>query len=229
MAPARGLPTLLAPLLCETGWARRADLSSQTWGGRALSLAAAVKRRTPTAFKKLYYKTMPKGVTYRLARPTMMPAYDWSRTRAFPVPTDQHGWIRVNLAGREARGIVPAAEYEETCRRLEDEMRALKTEDGRPLVREVIRAALRPEDAHALRLPDLILHWHDAAFDSPVRVKGTNVEAHPAGAKFTGQHALEGFLILSGHEPPPDGDRVAGKDLHRLILGALGGRGAPNT
>lgn len=229
MAPARGLPTLLAPLLCETGWARRADLSSQTWGGRALSLAAALKRRTPAGFKKLYYKTMPKGATYRLARPTMMPAYDWSRTRAFPVPTDQHGWIRVNLAGREARGIVPAAEYEETCRRLEDEMRALATEDGRPLVREVIRAAPRPEDARDLRLPDLILHWHDAAFDAPVRVRGITVEAHPTGAKVTGQHGLEGFLIMSGHESHTAGERIAGQDLHRLILEALGQRRAPNT
>ena len=229
MQPTRGIPTLLAPLLCELGWSRRADISAQSWGGRALSLIAAAKRRTPVAVKKLYYKTLPKGATYRLARPTMMPAYDWSRTRAFAVPTDQHGWIRVNLAGREAQGIVPAAEYDETCRRLEEAMRALTTEDGRPLVREVIRTAPRTEDARALRLPDLILHWHDAAFDAPVRVKGTNVKAHPTGAKFTGQHGLEGFLILSGHESPPAGDHIAGKDLHRLILDALGRDHATKT
>jgi predicted AlkP superfamily phosphohydrolase/phosphomutase len=190
---------------------------------------AAVKRRTPVALKKLYYKTVPKGATFRLARPTMMPPYDWSRTRAFPVPTDQHGWIRVNLAGREAEGIVPPDEYEETCRRLEDEMRALTTEDGRALVREVIRTAPRAEDALALRLPDLILHWHDAAFDSPVRVRGTTVEAHPIAAKLTGQHGLEGFLILGGRESPPAGGRVAGKDLHRLILDAMGERPAAKT
>ncbi|HEX7175492.1 MAG TPA: alkaline phosphatase family protein [Pyrinomonadaceae bacterium] len=229
MRPSRGLPTLLAPLMCELGWARRADLSTQSWTGRALSLVAAVKRRMPKAIKKLYYRTMPKAATYRLAQPTMMPAYDWSRTRAFPVHTDQHGWIRVNLAGREARGLVPVAEYEETCRRLEDAMRALTTEDGRPLVRDVIRTAPRTEDALALRLPDLILHWHDAAFDSPVRVQGTSIEAYPTGAKFTGQHGLEGFLILSGQASTPAGDHIDGRDLHRLILNALGDRRASKT
>src|SRR5438128_1117719 len=59
--------------------------------------------------------------------------YDWSQTRAFSLVNEQHGSIRVNLIGREARGTVPAEEYEDTCRQVEKALLALRTEDGKPL------------------------------------------------------------------------------------------------
>ena len=118
MQPCHGVPAFLSPLLCEKGFARLADWNSQSWTERAIALMAAAKRRSPTALKKLYYKTMPPTATQRLARPTMMPAYDWKQTRAFSLPSDQHGWIRINLRGREAGGSVPVEQYEALCTNL---------------------------------------------------------------------------------------------------------------
>ncbi len=112
-----GIPGFLSPLLCEKGFARLASWNSQTWTERAVALMAAGKRRSPGA-RKLYYRTMPPTATQRLARPTMMPAYDWTQTRAFSLPSDQHGWIRINLKGREAAGMVSLAEYENLGRNL---------------------------------------------------------------------------------------------------------------
>jgi predicted AlkP superfamily phosphohydrolase/phosphomutase len=221
MRPAHGAPAFLAPLLCELGFARVADWSGQSWTERATALMAAVKRHTPRALKKLYYRTLPATTTQRLARPTMLPAYDWSQTRAFSLPSDQHGWIRVNLRGREAEGIVPLAEYEGVCRQLEQRLRDLTTEEGKPLVHDVIRTAERADAALGQRLPDLIVHWENAIFASQLRIKGTAMECESMISKYTGQHALEGFCIFNGRLDQEAREVLAAKDMGRLMTCGL--------
>jgi len=221
MRPAHGTPTFLGPLLCELGFARLADWSGQSWIERATAVMAAVKRHTPQALKKFYYRTLPATTTQRLARPTMLPAYDWSQTRAFSLPSDQHGWIRVNLRGREAEGIVPVEQYDGVCRQLEHSLRRLTTEEGKLLVREVIRTAERAEDALVQRIPDLIVHWENAIFASPLRIKGTALEPDAVISKYTGQHALEGFCIFKGRLDEEVGHVLAAKDMGRLMSASL--------
>lgn len=217
MRPAHGAPAFLAPLLCELGFARFGEWDNQGWRDRARGFMARVKKRTPTGLKKLYYKILPATATHRLALPTMLPLYDWSKTRAFSLPTDQHGWIRINLIGRESQGIVPANLYQDTCAELERALRDLKSENGAPLVRRIIRMAERVNDALKQRIPDLVIHWEDAAFESPLRIQGSAVEVEPVGRKYVGQHALEGFCILRSAHDPVEQDFLSSKDMHRLI------------
>jgi predicted AlkP superfamily phosphohydrolase/phosphomutase len=224
MQPCHGVPALLSPLLCEKGFARLAGWNSKSWTERAIALMAAVKRRSPTALKKLYYKIVPPTATHRLARPTMMPVYDWNQTRAFSLPSDQHGWIRINLKGREARGIVPIGEYDALCRELEQVIQSLSTVDGKPLARRVIRTTERGEDAVRLRIPDLVVHWKDEVFRAPLRIRDSAVRSQPVGRKFNGQHALEGFCILRGAAELHEGDSIRAEDLHRIMCKELQGR-----
>jgi predicted AlkP superfamily phosphohydrolase/phosphomutase len=222
MQPTHGIPSFLAPLLLETKWSRITGLSSQSWRERALSAFAALKRHTPLPLKKLYYKTVPRTATYQLAQTTMLPSYDWSRTRAFSLPTDQHGWIRLNLMNREARGIVPLEQYEATCCELRQMLLELVTEEGEPLVRDCFITSNSREEALAQPLPDLIVHYTDAAFRSPLRIKGLSLEAKPTGKKFTGQHAPEGFLLATDEQGViPDAATISAQDLHRLIVASL--------
>jgi predicted AlkP superfamily phosphohydrolase/phosphomutase len=222
MQPTLGIAAFLAPLLLETNWARLADWSSKSWRERALSLFAKIKRHAPAGLKKLYYKTLPRTATLQLAQPTMLPTYDWSRTRAFSLPSDQHGWIRINLAGREAKGIVQPQAYEEACRELEQMLLGLVTQDGKRLVRDCLITSQSYEDALTQPLPDLIVHYEDAAFDPHMRIKGMTFQPRSIGQKFTGQHAPEGFLITAGQQGIlPDAPTVAAKDLHRMIINSL--------
>ncbi|HET7112552.1 MAG TPA: alkaline phosphatase family protein, partial [Pyrinomonadaceae bacterium] len=141
MRPALGFPAFLGALLCERGYSSMESWRSQTWTKRALSLFAATKRRAPLPLKQLYYRVAPITTTYKLARPTMLPAYDWQKTRAFSLPTDQYGWIRINLIGRESQGIVAPDEYEKLCTELEQMLLSLASEDGKLLVEDVTRTA----------------------------------------------------------------------------------------
>jgi predicted AlkP superfamily phosphohydrolase/phosphomutase len=215
--PALGFPAFLGPLLAERGFCHPASWSSQSWSKRALTLLAATKRHTPEEIKKLYYKLTPTTATHKLARPTMLPVYDWKNTRAFSLPTDQYGWIRVNLMGREAQGSVPLDQYDELCHQLEKMLLALITEEGQVLVRDITRTALQATSALSNPLPDLVVHWRDAAFASPLKIKDSKVQVEPVGKKSTGQHASEGFCIYRGAEVRDLDDAVAAKDLGRLI------------
>ncbi|HLA11230.1 MAG TPA: hypothetical protein VJ023_11640 [Pyrinomonadaceae bacterium] len=45
MRPTHGVPSFVQPLLCELGYSRLADWSSQTWAERAIATMGAVKRQ----------------------------------------------------------------------------------------------------------------------------------------------------------------------------------------
>ena len=221
MRPSLGFPAFLGPLLCERGFSSLQSWRSQTWSKRALSLFAATKRHAPAPVKKLYYSVAPVTATYKLARPTMLPAYDWQKTRAFSLPTDQYGWIRINLIGRESQGIVANDDYDTLCTQLEQMLLSLTSEDGELLVQDVGRTARDAASARVNPLPDLVVHWRDAAFYSVLKIKGSKVQAQIVGRKSTGQHTTPGFCIYRGNDDPgPDGV-VDAKDLNRVIAASL--------
>jgi predicted AlkP superfamily phosphohydrolase/phosphomutase len=217
MRPALGFPAFLGPLLCEKGFSALTTWRSQTWTRRALSLFAATKRNAPAPLKKLYYSVTPVTATYKLARPTMLPAYDWQTTRAFSLPTDQYGWIRINLIGRESQGIVPPGEYEKLGAELEQMLLSLTSERGESLVEGITRTAADATSAAVNPLPDLVVHWRDAAFSSALKIKGSRVPAQMVGKKSTGQHTTPGFCIYRGNGDPGRDGVVDAKDLHGLI------------
>lgn len=223
MKPARGVPTFLAPLMCEAGFCSVANLKNQSWKGRSIQLLAAAKRRTPAALKKIYYRTMPAATVKGAALPTLMPRYDWSRTRAFSLVTEQHGSIRVNLIGREAEGIVPVAEYGSVCGEVAAWLSTLQAEDGTPLAKKIIQTADNGKQALRRRIPDVLVHWEDDAFLSPLRIKGSDVDFYSDGRRYLSQHTSEGFCILSGGTEVEVDDVLPVKDLGRLITRILTG------
>jgi predicted AlkP superfamily phosphohydrolase/phosphomutase len=219
MRPASGFPAFLGPLLCERGFSRIANWSSQSWRSRALSLLAETKRHTPEKLKKLYYKLTPTRATHKLARPTMLPQYDWANTSAFSLPTDQYGWIRINLVGREIKGSVPLDQYDDTCEQLKELLLGLVNDDGQPLVRDIVSTPSNAEHVLSNPLPDLVVHWEDAAFAWPLKIRDSKVQVAPVARKSTGQHASEGFCIYRGTDI--SSGVVAAKDLGCLITQGL--------
>lgn len=225
MRPARGIPSILGPLLESHGFAVRGSWRDRSWSERLGGGLAAIKRTVPDRAKRLYRRWVPHQVTIRFAQPSMpLPAYDWSQTAAFSLPTDQHGWIRVNLRGREARGSVEPEGYDALCRRVEEALRAAKRIDGQPIVRAVIRTAADAATAASTPLPDLVVHWADATFASPLRLEASGLVAPHVGLKFTGQHAYRGFYVLRPPRgrPAPDGAPVAAERLHEIFRDVAG-------
>ena len=85
MRASPGVPTTLEPLLRATGHAH-VEEGPRSTRGRALVAARAL---APPFVKALYHRLVPASTVARIAGPPdAMPSYDWSRTTAFPLPTD---------------------------------------------------------------------------------------------------------------------------------------------
>lgn len=90
---------------------------------------------------------------------------NWFRTRAFTLPADLEGCIRVNLRGREPQGIVePGSQYEEACSELTEVLEKLINPlTGRAAVRHVRRIDRLFPGERRDHLPDLTVIWNDEA------------------------------------------------------------------
>jgi len=142
---------------------------------------------------------LPAALRDKLMKKGAAAAVDWSRTRAFCLPTDLEGCIRINLCGREPEGIVAAEDLERTC----DELAAVVLElvnpaTGRRAVRDVVRVARDFPGERAAYLPDLVVSWDESAPIAALSSPATGTVSAPSPDGRTGTHRAPGFLIARG-------------------------------
>jgi predicted AlkP superfamily phosphohydrolase/phosphomutase len=138
----------------ETG----ADSAASDRGARA---AEMLRGLVPGELReRVATRVLPERWQQRLAARRFRDHFAWERTRAFPCPTWSSGLIRLNVQGREARGIVPPGEVEPLLGQIERLLAEVQDADtGLPLIEEVIRPAERFPGELAHRWPDLVLTW----------------------------------------------------------------------
>jgi predicted AlkP superfamily phosphohydrolase/phosphomutase len=153
-----------------------------------------------------------------------MGGIDWSVTPAASLVADLQGYVRINLRGREAAGIVePGEEYDRLCAEIIEGLSTYVDSDtGEPVVESVMRSGqLFSQGARRNNLPDLIVRWayspaadHRAIVSSrfgsiPWPIPGRNPDGR------SGNHCPEGFLIAVGDRIQP-GSQI--NDAHILDL-----------
>lgn len=221
MRATEGIPAILDPLLQTMGLAAPKPWRARTWPEQRRWFASRIRPTIPVPLLRLYRRASRS--VYRPPQRSVPLSYDWSKTTAFPLPTDQHGWLRVNLRGREAEGIVPPQRYDEVCRHLDRLLRGLATDRGDPVVADIVRIAgeigNRPE-----HLPDLIVHWDDHALAGLLRLASPPITARATGMAFTGQHAPDGLFIFrpAAGSPLNPGASLHVEDFPRLVRRLLG-------
>ena len=210
MGPARGIPAVVEVLLQAMG------LACLVPEGRR-SVLTELKSRMPEPIRNLYRRSVPLSRRSQWGRSAVLPAYDWTQTRAFALPMEQYGLVRINLAGRETQGIVPRDEFEKTCDGIERALRDLTTVDGRPVVKHVVRPS---RGLHPAGLPDLVVHWSDASFEVPALVDGA--EFMNIQREQTGEHTRDGFCLVTGPAAAsPLPATIDGTELHEILVAAL--------
>jgi predicted AlkP superfamily phosphohydrolase/phosphomutase len=160
----------------------------------------ALRDLLPVGLRQALARRLPTSLRDKLAQRVDTADIDWSRTRAYWLPTDLEGYIRINLAGREPQGIVqPGAEYQAALADLTTALLELREPvSGRAIVSEVIRTDERFPGARRGYLPDLIVRWNGVApitAASSERI-GTIDKASPDAR--TGTHRGPGFVLASG-------------------------------
>ncbi len=165
-------------------------------------LRRAWKQWTPLRVKRALI-TVRERAWHRLQG--LLLRREYARRRYFAIPNnDAYGAIRLNLVGREPRGLVSADEAAGIYAELMRELTSLTDLDtGEPAVKRVVWArdyyARRPMD----NLPDLFVEWNGERPVVRVRTLGGDVVQGDYPDYRTGDHRPDGALWIIGPEVSP--------------------------
>lgn len=213
-AGARVLVFALHGMGPNTGWSERfqeiaaqAGTAAATGQSRPTPLQR-LKAVLPRAMVQRVVARLPESAQRQLVSLLSGRLHDWRSTRWFALPSDLNGFLRINLEGREAQGIVAqGGEYEALCEELcESFLRLEEVETGAPVVRAVERTDdfVPPADAARPFLPDLLVVWQDLPIGATagVRLPGGGELRWPRGERLvsgrSGNHRPVGWFVASG-------------------------------
>jgi predicted AlkP superfamily phosphohydrolase/phosphomutase len=179
--------------------------------GNASRPLGAVRQRVNNA-KLAVKRRLPQSILTALKqRRNSFPGVDWRQTQAFSLPTDRNSHIRINLKGREPRGVVESgAGYDALIDRIEQALKGLiNPVTGRPAVEEVFRVRAQFPGGRADDLPDIAVLWSAEAPIDEVRSPQLGLIRLPIRELRSGNHREEGFLLARGPNFTP------GRGSHR--------------
>lgn len=199
-------------------------------------LARRVGDMLPISWVRFVAKNIPGPLRNRAMTMWQSGGIDWEKTIAFTLRADLQGYIRINLAGREAHGIVqPGADYDDVCGRIAEGLMTFRDADtGEPFIDEICRVEdVFPPGERRDLLPDLIVLWRNTsgATHRAVRsqrfgeVERATPRMIPGGR--SGNHDGRG-LIIAGGAGIPAGVRLRRPadimDLAPTVVEMLGAR-----
>ncbi len=198
-------------------------------GANGRGLLYRLKKRLPWNLVREVTIRLPASANRALVPLWSRRMHDWSRTRVFTVPFDVHGFLRVNLRGRERDGIVePGAAYEDLCGELREALEGfIDIAGGRPVSAGVVRSRdLFPEGRRTGLLPDLVVRIGEPLRGSPGLVSPRFGELRfPAPGRFpsgrSGNHHPRGWYLLAGAGTGGRRDGVV-VDFAPTVLAILG-------
>lgn len=170
-------------------------------------------------------RIIPERIWDKGSRYFLYAGNNWSKSRAFCIPNDYSGAIRINLIGREPHGKVqPGTKYDTLCEEIKRDLLGLKNAStGENAVSEVIKIRDFYQTKDLGDFPDLIVKWKS---DRPIQELtspkiGRVTGEHPE--RRTGAHRPYGFIVASGKNIQPK-ENIEGNimDLAPTILHLLG-------
>ena len=137
-------------------------LTGRAEGTPRLGMLQRLRAGIPNEWRSRVKSLLPMGVQDRLTIFWRVGGVQLRSSAVVPLVADLQGYIRINVRGREAEGVVePGAEYDGLCERITEGLRSFVDADtGEPVVAEVVRGErLYPGGARTHDLPDLIVRW----------------------------------------------------------------------
>jgi predicted AlkP superfamily phosphohydrolase/phosphomutase len=192
-----------------------------------------LRQLVPMETRRNLTRRLPQNWQDRLIAFWRSPAGGTARHPVFALPSDQQGYLRVNLQGRERAGTVAnGGDLDRLLARVEEGLISFRDADsGAPLIAEIARVAdLFPSGDRRDLLPDLIVRWSDSpcachravVSDRHGSIAWPTPGRNPDGR--AGNHRGAGFLIASGGSLPAIAEQSAAdiRDLAPTACALLG-------
>lgn len=190
---------------------------------------STLRQSIPLEWRQAVTRCLPRSVRYRISMKWVNSGIDWSKSKVFCIPNSNEGYFRVNLTGREPRGIVaPGGEYQDVLGTLREELTHLRTPAN---VQAAERVALMDDVFTGPRrgdLPDAVISWNGQArvLDELHSPRAGNVKGksgYEISPFYTGNHRAAAFVLANGCPPSADGaDKRHILDIAPTILSLLG-------
>ena len=158
-----------------------------------------LRSAVPTDLRAQVARALPDETAMRLTARLSTRGVDWRRTRAFTLPGDHNGHIRLNIRGRERVGAVEPSGQNALIEEIAAGLLTFEDEGGGPAVAAVERAAEQYPGARADLLPDLIVRWADVP---STRLRGVRSPSFGAVARVgvgsgrSGNHTGDAWVLL---------------------------------
>jgi predicted AlkP superfamily phosphohydrolase/phosphomutase len=221
---------LLPDVLEKLGYLVTPKTSSEAGGApppsRKFDPVKALRDLLPKDFRKSLARRLPTALRDKLAQRVDMAGVDWGRTRAYCLPTDLEGCIRINLKGREPMGVVePGPQYEALLGAIEASLLELRDPtDGRQLVSRVLRSDVAFPGPKRHYLPDLVVHWNNQRPIGAAASERLGLLSMPSPDPRPGTHTAPAFALFAGGGVPPGEPVQSGSivDLAPSVMAWLG-------
>jgi predicted AlkP superfamily phosphohydrolase/phosphomutase len=194
------LPGMLDAVLAHDGERTEGSGRPNDRKGVAGTWVWRLRARVPTGLRAAIARALPGRALQGLLPRVELRGIDWSRTSAFALPTDQHGYMRLNVRGRERDGIVDPAEADALMEQLEVGLSTFCDPDGTPSVGSVDRVSdLVGTAPGAPIMPDLVVRWGKqpatrlAGVSSP---RYGDVRRGGRGSGRSGNHTSDAWALL---------------------------------
>jgi predicted AlkP superfamily phosphohydrolase/phosphomutase len=139
-----------------------AVLDNASLAGASMDGSWRFRAAVPTSVRAHVARALPDRVAIELAARLELRRIDWSRTRAFVVPSDTSGLIRFNVRDRERDGIVAPVDVAALAAEIRAALGSFAFEDGSPVVASVdVVADTFGGGVGSHLLPDLVVRWSD--------------------------------------------------------------------
>jgi len=192
---------LLPQILSRSGFKGEPSATDDSVKGRSSKpLLRRLRDAVPPRLRSEISSRLPWQLRNRLEFQLSAGNTDWSRTKAFALPADLEGCIRINLRGREPQGVVePGSQFEDVCSELTEVLKKLiNPATGRAVVRDVCRIDRLFPGERRHHLPDLTVIWNDEAEIREVYSERLGLVSETPVDPRTGTHSPLGFTIARG-------------------------------
>ena len=186
-----------------------AVLGRRTNGAAAGSSAFRLRAAVPSGLRAAVASALPAGVVHELAARLYLQGVYWSRTRAFALPGEHNGYVRLNVRGRERDGVVEPGQVGDLLDELAAGIATFRDDDGG----EAVAAVERPqvgEGPGAALLPDLVVRWADRPSEGVRALRSERfgeVRRHGTPG-LSGHHREEAWAVVC---PGASRERVLGR------------------
>jgi len=192
------------------------------------SLMRVFRQRLPAPIQEVVARSVPERLRDWVTSRAFGSGFDWASTPGFALPSGVEGYIRCNLGGREAEGVIPKdsdaqRRYMEHVKREFLSLKVAGTDES--LVRDVIFPGEHFPGRRSNYLPDIVVLWQP-------KTPATKVYSDCLGT-FTGElltgragnHRSNAFAAVVGYRPDAERARPLNHiaDFSRFIENILVG------